>query len=155
MVELALLALMHLGYAPVIAVRSVAAGAAELEAYLEDPAHERELLAAAASVRPSRSPGLVSVQLAGRHGELWVTWILTAGAQATEVTAVAQPEPRGMAAQLAQLLCGRRRLTHLLDHALDELAAIRLLEPVPPPLTGEGFELLPAVCASTDAALCG
>src|SRR5436190_816497 len=126
MVELALLALMHLGSAPIIAVRSVPADAAALEIYLEDPAHERELLAAAANVRPSRSPGLVSVQVAAGHRELWVTWILTAGAHATEVTAVAQPEPRGRAAQLALLLCGRRRLAHRLDRALAELATTSL-----------------------------
>ena len=46
---------MHLGSAPIIAVRSVPADAGALEIYLEDPAHERELLAAAANVRPSRS----------------------------------------------------------------------------------------------------
>ena len=135
MVELALLALTHLGYAPIIAVRSIAAGATEIEAYLEDPAHERELLAAAASVRPSRSPGLVSVQLVGRQGELWVTWILTAGAHTTEVTAVAQPEPRGMAAQLALLLCGRRRLAQRLERALAALATTRLPQSIPAPTT--------------------
>jgi hypothetical protein len=126
MIELALLALMHLGSAPVVAIGSVAAGAAEIEAYLTDPEHERALLAAAASVRPSRSPGLVTVRLARGHGDLWVTWILTAGAAGTEVTAIGQPEPHGLLSQLALLLCGRRRLVRRLDHALAVLATTRL-----------------------------
>ena len=126
MIELALLALMHLGSAPVVAVGSIAAGAAEIEAYLTDPEHERTLLAASASVRPSRSPGLVTVRLARGHGDLWVTWILTAGDAGTEVTAIGQPEAHGLRSQLALLLCGRRRLAHRLDHALAVLAATGL-----------------------------
>jgi hypothetical protein len=122
MIELALLALMHLGSAPMIAVRSVAADAAELDTYLRDPAHERRLLAAAVDVRPSKSTGLVSVRLRDGRGELWMTWILTPGRGTTEVTLVAQAEPRGPLAELALLLGGRRRLARRLDAALATLA---------------------------------
>jgi hypothetical protein len=146
---------MHLGYAPVIAVRSVPADAAALEAYLEDPAHERELLAAVANVRPSRSPGLVSVQLARGRGELWVTWILTAGAEATEVTAVAQPEPRGFAAQLALLLCGRRRLARRLERALAELATTRLPQASAAPTTTPAAAVIARGELQTTAACAG
>ena len=125
MVELTLLALMHLGYAPVIATRTVAADAAELDAYLTDPLHERRLLGAPATVRPSRSPGLVTAHLtAGRGAEIWATWILEPRRGSTEVTLAAQVEPRGPALQLALLLGGRRRIERRLDRALARLARV-------------------------------
>ena len=116
---------MHLGYAPVVATRTVAADAAELDEYLLDPTHERRLLGAPVTVRPSRTAGLVTAHLAtGRRAEVWATWILEPGRGSTDVTLAAQVEPRGVAMQIALLLGGRRRIARRVDAALATLVRV-------------------------------